>query len=334
MFRIDTRFPSDRGSRWDMTTSVPDSGPFPQSALAVNASGRLTDDQRKLWRASSRGFRKSELTFAALAVAIGALVAFSPGPAKYATIKPIIGGVCFVIAALLVVRSLTGGDSVTEDVRAGRVESVEGAIAKRRVTAQGRGTITSYFLDVAGKRLHVGHLGYDAAPDAGYVRIYFLPRSHHVVNLERLPDPPVPDITPTSVHEAMQGFATARHTHQETAIAEARAQMAAMATQFTSQLQQAAVPPPSDQRDPRPLAVAIVGSWANTFMSIAFAPDGTVTQTMPNGRQRSGRWSVDAQGHLHADALGHDEAGDAWVAGDTLTVSAQGMALTFTRQNG
>jgi hypothetical protein len=110
--------------------------------------------------------------------------------------------------------------------------------------------------------------------------------------------------------------------------------VAAMATQFTSRMQQAAVPPPSDQRDPRPLAVAIVGSWTNTFMSIAFAPDGTVTQTMPNGRQRSGHWSVDAQGHLHADALGHDEAGDAWVAGDTLTVSAQGMALTFTRQNG
>ena len=124
-----------------MTISTPDVGPFPQSALATNAGGQLTDDQRRQWRANSRGYRRQELSFAVIAVIIGALVAFAPGPAKYATVKPIIGIVCFVIAALLLVRAFTGGDAISEDVRAGRVESVEGAITKYE--RQGRGSAST-----------------------------------------------------------------------------------------------------------------------------------------------------------------------------------------------
>ncbi len=319
----------------ETTTSFTDDGPFPPSALDANGNGRLTDDQRRLWRGMSRGYRKAELSFAVIAIIIGALVTFSAGPAKDATIKPIVGLVCLAIAAILVMRSVTGGDKITVDARAGRVESIDGAITKRLVQSQGRGSSTeSFFLDVGGRRFECGNRGYHLAPDAGYVRLFYLPRSHRVVNLLRLPDPPTPALTPASVQTMTQSLAAGMHTHSEVAVAEARAQMAAMATQFTSQMHENAVPPPSDQRDPRPLNVAIIGTWSNAFMTVAFAADGTGTQTLANGRQMTGRWSVDDQGRLHAGLVGHDDVATAWIAGTTLTISVGAMALTFERQAG
>ncbi|HEY6469937.1 MAG TPA: hypothetical protein VI434_09220 [Candidatus Dormibacteraeota bacterium] len=315
-----------------MTISPTDVGfPFPQSALATNASGRLTDDQRRQWRANSRGYRRSELSFFVILVIIGALVAFAPGPAKDATIKPIIGIVCFVIAALLLVRALTGGDAISEDVRAGRVESVEGAITKFAHTGNGRGSSsTAFYLDVAGKRLHVYRAGYLAAPGVGYVRLYYLPKSRHVINLERLPDPVTPALTPANAQSAVQDLLAHRR-HDENSLAETRANMAAMASQLKAQMQQNAVQPPPDQRDARPLAEAIVGTWTSAFMTVSFAPDGTATSTAPNGRQTTGRWSVDAQGQLHAGLAGKDNVGQAWISGTTLTISEEGMGITFER---
>jgi hypothetical protein len=314
--------------------SIPDAGPFPQSALAANASGQLTDDQRRIWRSNSRGYRKSELTFVGILVIIGALVAFAPGPSKYATIKPIIGIVCFVIAALLLVRALTGGDAISEDVRAGRVESVEGAITKFAQTGNGRGSSsTAFYIDVSGKRLHVYRAGYQAAPDAGYVRVYYLPKSRHVINLERLPDPVLPALTPATAQSVVQDLLTHRG-HDENSLAETRANMAAMAAQFKAQMQQNAVQPPPDQRDTRPLAEAIVGTWSSAFMTVMFAADGTATSTAPNGRQTSGRWSVDAQGLLHAGLAGKDNVGQAWISGTTLTITEGGMGITFERAAG
>jgi hypothetical protein len=275
------------------------------------------------------------LSFAAVVVIIGALVAFAPGAAKYATIKPIIGIVGLVVAALLLVRAFTGGDAITEDVRAGRVESVEGAITKvEQTTRSGGDNASNYYFDVSGKRLHVYRAGYLAAPDAGYVRVYYLPRSRRVVNLEHLPDPPLPPVTPASAQSVMQDLLTARRGHDENSIAETRANMAAMAAQFKTQMQQAAVQPPVDQRDTRPLSEALVGTWSSAFTTVTFAADGTATTTALNGRQTTGRWSVDAQGQLHAGVAGKDNVGQAWIAGTTLTISEDGMGLTFERSAG
>ncbi len=311
----------------DTTAYVP-------AALEANQGGRLSDDQRKQWRSVSRGNRKGELSFAFALVVIGLLVAFAPGPAKYATVKPIIGAACFVIAAFLVLRSVTGSDSVTEDVRSGRVESVDGAITKAHITTHGRqSSITTHYFDVAGKRMEVGQAAYDSAPDAGYVRVFYMPRSRRVVNFERLPDPVVPDVTTMTPQQVMHGLAASFLNHDENARAEARAQMAAMGHQFQARMAQAAVPPPAEQRDPRPLAEAILGSWKSAFMTLTFAPDGTATSTTSAGRQTSGRWSVDAQGQLHAGVGGQDNVGEAWIVGNTLTVSTGTMGLTFERQS-
>ncbi len=313
-----------------MTVSTPDVGPFPQSALATNANGQLTDEQRRQWRANSRGYRKGELSFAAVLVVIGALVAFAPGPAKYATTKPIIGIVCFVIAALLLVRAFTGGDAISEDVRAGRVESVEGAITKYERQGRGSAGNNSYFIDVNSKRLQAYRSEYLAAPEAGYVRVYYLPKSRRVVNLEHLPDPVMPALTPATAQSMVQDLLT-HDGHDETSRAEMRANMAAMASQFQAQMRQNAVEPPPEQRDARPLTDAIVGTWTSAFMTVTFAADGTATSTAPNGRQTTGRWSVDAQGQLHAGIAGHDNVGQAWISGTTLTISEGGMGLTFER---
>jgi hypothetical protein len=316
-----------------MTTSFTEDGPFPPSALTVNAAGRLTDQQRARWRQMSRGMRKAELSFAVIFAIIGALVAFAPGPAKDATIKPLIGLGCLVIVVVLVVRALTGGDKITADVRAGRVQSIDGAIAKHVVHSQsGQSSSESHFLDVGGQRFETGPLGYAAAPDAGYVRLFFLPRSHRVVNLQLIPGPAVPDITTMSVPEVAHTVLGAMH-GGEVARAEARAQMATMATQFQAQVHADATPPPSDQLDVRPLAQAIIGTWKNPMMTVRFAADGTGTQTMMNGRETSGQWSVDAQGQLHATLMGQDETAAAWIAGDTLTISIGTMALAFQRES-
>lgn len=316
-----------------MTTSFAEDGPFPPSALTENAAGRLTDEQRRRWRQMSRGFRKAELSFAVIFLIIGALVAFAPGTAKDATIKPLIGLVCLVIAVILVVRALTGGDKITADVRAGRVESIDGAIAKHIINSgTGDSTSESHYLDVGGKRFETGPDGYEAAPDMGYVRLYFLPRSHRVVNLQLIHGPATPDLTAMSMPEIAQTVLGGLHSHGEVARAEARAQMGAMATQLQSQLHADATPPPSDQLDARPLAQAILGTWRNPMMTVSFAADGTGTQTMMNGRQTAGRWSVDVQGQLHAELMGQDETAAAWISGDTLTISIGTTALAFQRQ--
>ncbi len=317
-----------------MTTTASDEGPFPSSAIETNQAGRLTEQQRSNWRSRSRGVRKTELSFAAIVVIIGALVAFSSGPAKDATLKPIVGIVCFVIAALLIVRALTGGDSITNDVRDGTVVSVDGAITKRvTTTSAGSSSTERYYLDVAGKRLQTGSAGFHAAPDAGYVRVFYLPRSKRVVNLQRLPGPVIPELDAASVRSMMQTMAAGAHHHDEVSMAETRAQMQAIGDQFKAQVLGSTTPPPGDQQDRRPLAEAIVGSWSNGFISVVFSADGTLSGSLPNGHQVNGHWSVDPQGQLRSDAFGKDETAPAWVAGSTLTIAAGGNAIALQRQS-
>ena len=92
-----------------------------------------------------------------------------------------------------------------------------------------------------------------------------------------------------------------------------------------------AAPPPASERDPRPLAEAVVGSWQWGSMRVAFAADGTASTVLPSGMAASGRWSVTGDTQFHLTGMGQDMAGDAWVAGDTLTVEMDGRAMAFHR---
>ena len=312
---------------------------FMPDALAANIAGGLSDDQRGAWRGTSRGIRKGELSLMIVFAVLGVLVLVAPITASNATWKPIIGVALLVIAAVLLWRAVTGEDRVTEDVRSGRVQSVDGAITKQLSMAQSGGSsLTTYYFDVAGQRFTVDSSDwYRRAPDAAYVRVFYMPASKKVVNLEVVPGPPVPDyknLTPASVDQFTHQALEAAHSHSEQQLAEVRAQGQAMMDTYRAEMQQAAVPPPLDVRDSRPLASAVVGSWSNAFMTAVFADDGTVNVTMMGGRQQLGHWSVGSDGKLHSDALGSEGAADAWIRDDELTISAGEMALTFTRTAG
>lgn len=305
-------------------------GPFPQDALELNRSGRLSEQQRRHLSTQSTGLRKGQLSFALLCTVLALVMLFgtSPKTASDRLLVSLFGIALLIVAGFLVVRSFTGADPVTSDVRSGRVESVEGAIAKRRVEGFGEDSHASYFFDVAGKSVSVSYAAYQAAPDAGYVRLFFLPSTHRLVNMERLADPPLPAGAP-SHQEILQIAATAIGSHDAIKSAEAHAQLAALENKYGPHRGEQA--PPADKVDPRPLAQSILGNWSNGMVSVTFSADGTMSVQMPGGGERKGQWSVGADGQLVADVMGRMGGTSAWVAGDELTVSMGNAAMTLSR---
>jgi len=151
------------------------------------------------------------------------------------------------------------------------------------------------------------------------------------VNMERMPDRPLPAGALASPAEAIRAAVTAARSGDSVAAAEAMAEMAAMKTAMHVDAAVSATPPPPDQRDPRPLAEAILGSWQTGPITMAFLADGTMVTTLPGGRQQRGSWSVGPDGRLQANATGRPQTLDAWVAGDMLTISENGRALAYRR---
>ncbi len=308
---------------------------FMPEALDANRRGELADAQLRGFRGLSRDRRKSALGSAALLVAGAVLVGGFASPSASPTLRVLIPVVCLVIAAFLVVRSIGGTDALSRDLRSRDVQFAEGAIGKRRIGA-GRAPDV-FFLDVGDERFKVSPATYRAAPDAGYVRLYFLPRSRKIVNLEMLPNPAfengvkpqdlVREATPQAV---LRTLGAGIHSPSRRETNEARANLASLSDAVESMFAQS-TRAASGARDPRPLDEAIVGTWTTGFMTVAFLADGSVTADML-GRRERGRWSVDSSGRLRADVMGQQRAAEAWIAGDRLTISADGQDLTFTRQ--
>jgi len=306
--------------------------PFPADALAANQAGKLTDSQRSLYRGNDRSVRKTELYLAGGAIVIALLLITSTGPAPNAAFRPLFALICVVVAAILVFRATLAPDALSSDLSKGTVESAEGAILKRTVDSSGgRSSTSTHYIDVAGNHFRVGPQFYRGAPDAGYVKVYFLPRSKTLVNLEQLPDRPLPagtiDNAGTFARAALAGLTS----HDENAQAEARAEMAELRKGFQEGVVPATVEPSAEQANEPPLAEAIVGAWRAGPISVTFAADGTMSTVLPGGRDQPGHWSVDASGELHAQIAGRDMAGEAWVSGTTLTIKADGEARQFQR---
>ena len=314
---------------------IPSTGdPFPAADLETNRSGRLTDAQRTKYRGLARAGRKDEFIAAVFCGAMGVLLLAPVGPSPNVWARPL-AGVVFVVVAVLLFRTATRGDSLTQDMRSGRVEMVEGAIGKHHVEHEGSHTRwTDYYLDVAGQSFEVDSTANLAAPDVGYVRLYVLPRSHVVLNLERMLDRPLPAGATTSPTETIAAAITSVRSPDPVQAAEARAELDAIKNAMEVERTRAGTPPPADQRDPRPLAEAILGTWQTGPMSLSFLPDGTMVATMPRGRQERGRWSIGADGRLNASGTGRDTATDAWVAGDALTISENGQGMVYRRAAG
>jgi hypothetical protein len=303
--------------------------PFSQEALPVNQGGRLTDQQAQVWARIAKTRRQAVRGAALPFAAIGALLLFANGPGAKAAARTS-GAVAFlaITAILLVAASL---EPVNADVREGRVESVEGAIAKRRIMLKGRGH-RYYRIVVGGRRLRANSRGaFDAAPDAGYVRVYFFPRSGRIVNLEQLPDPPIPTGS-GAAQEIFQDFAQALIRHDRTAIAEASAHVAALKHVVEG-------PPPDATGGANDRAHVsrlqsddLHGTWTNPVLTISFMKSGIATMTPAfGGPRRDGHWSVDRNGRLSTDMSGTMEPIEASRDGDRLTIVFEGQRVAFTR---
>jgi hypothetical protein len=305
--------------------------PFPAADLETNRGGRLTDAQRTKYRGLARAGRKDEFIAAVFCGAMAVLLLAPVGPSPNLWARPL-AGAGFIVVAFLLFRTATKGDSLTQDMRNGRVEMVEGAIGKHHMEREGSHTRwTDYYLDVAGQTFEVDSTAYLAAPDVGYVRLYVLPRSHAILNLERMPDRPLPAGATTSPTETIAAAIASVRSHDPVQAAEARAELDAIKNAMEAERSRAGTPPPADQRDPRPLAEAILGTWQTGPMSLSFLPDGTMVATMPRGRQERRRWSIGADGRLNASGSGRDTSTDAWVAGDALTISENGQGMVYRR---
>jgi hypothetical protein len=309
--------------------------PFPQTDLETNRGGHLTGTQRTRLQGLARAGRKDEFILAAVCGAI-AVFLLAAAPPSFSVLIRLVGGAgLIVVAALLLYQAVTASDSLAKDLRSGRVERVEGAIGKdSREQEREHSRVTLYYLEVAGQRFDVDETTYRAAPDAGIVALYILPRSHVILNLERLPDRPLPAGATTSPSASIAAAITALTSGDSVKSAEARAEMEAIGNAMHAERSAAATPPPASERDPRPLAEAILGTWQTGPMSMTFMPDGSMMVDLPGGRQSQGRWSVGSDGRLHANASGRDEATDAWVAGNALTISQNGQGMVYRRAAG
>ncbi len=309
--------------------------PFRADAVDANQAGHLTDAQRQDLGRAAGAWRHNELVGAGLSAVVGLVLITATGPARDAVLRPIAGIGLFALAAFFLVRSLPGRDALTQDVRSGVVQSVDGALEKRSASSGGRSNTTFYYLTVGSHRFEVSWAIYQAAPEAGVVRVFYLPRSHRVVNLEQLADRPLPPGALDSPMQAMASMAAGLRSHDSTQRAEAMATMAAMEHAVQAEGARNAVPPPPGQRDPRPLAEAILGSWRTGPMTVTFEADGSATAT-GLGSAQHGPWSVDRDGRLHFDVAGggHEQVAEAWVAGDTLTIAEGGEGRAFRRVAG
>jgi len=308
--------------------------PFPAEALAVNQAGQLTDAQRKLYAGNDRSFRKTELYLAGGAIVVALLLISSTGPAPNAAFRPLLALICVVVAAILVFRATLAPDALSSDLSKGTVESAEGAILKRTVDSSGgRSSTSAHYLDVAGNHFRVGPQFYRGAPDAGHVKVYFLPRSKTLVNLELLPDRPLPAGVMDSAGTLAKGALAGLASHDENAQAEALAEMAVLRKGFQEGVLPATVEPSAGQHDQPPLAEAIVGAWRAGPITVTFSADGSMSTDLPGGHGQPGRWSVDPAGQLHAQFAGRDMAGEAWISGTTLSIKADGEARQFQRSS-
>jgi hypothetical protein len=206
-------------------------------------------------------------------------------------------------------------DPIYSDTRAGRVECAEGAITKH-TAARGSGGATPgtrYEIRVNAREgrtqiFHTSRSLYEYAPQASLARLFYLPRSHWVVNLEALPDPPGGDLGGQSKADVI-------------------VRAGAYVREVESYLPDAASarPPASTE--------AIVWNWTSPFGTVSFGADARFTALLSDGSEHHGDWSVAADGRLHADIMSAPIVADATVSGDTLTLVMDGQALPLAEIN-
>ena len=314
------------------------SSPFRADALAANRGGALTDEQRAVLRAFAGRNRGVEFVLAII-VALGgvALVQDAGRFAPAASWHPIAGVMAIGVAVMIALHALGVGNALDRDIREGRVQSIEGAIRKRRGLPTRGNQARTDFLIVNDQRFMVGPAGFGAAPDAAFVRLFYAPHSRRVVNLEELPARAEAAELLQEPERGLRSAATAIASGNMTKIAELRADAAA--AQAAWQADQARAVTDSSAAaaqagTARPLAQAIVGRWTmGGLVSAEFQPSGVVIVERPILGAMRGHWTVDDHGRLRADVTGREQTVEATVAGDVLTIALEGTTVALRRQS-
>ncbi len=310
-----------------------------EASLADNRAGRIADAQRRRLSTIARSGRKNELAGTLVLGMVAAVMFIGKGPANEATQRLLLGVACVIGAIVFLIRGLTGADALSRDLGDTHVDRVAGAVEREEVRVSGgRGNAApTFYLAVGGRRYHAFRDAYDASPEAGYVALYVLRHSGRVVNLERLPDPALPAGALDQPADLIHTLAPSLRSHDQVVRAEARAEFEQLAgaekARIEASMVRGAVAPPPDQRDPHPLAASLPGTWSGAGAKAVFRADGTAVMTW-FGNEVPARWSVDPHGQLHLGLNGRDQPVEAWIAGDTLTVTMDGTGFSFQRAPG
>jgi hypothetical protein len=242
-----------------------------------------------------------------------------------------------------VIGALTRMDkALAEDVRAGHVESIEGAITKKRgadwlyllsSSNQGMNPEPDYWISVANREVgnrqfRASRAMYDSAPAVGFVRLYYLPRSRRLLNLEVVSDRQVEDPSPVTRPRAAGWTGWMRRDKVDRALARSKA----AGSTLEAQSYLSAEPPPASQRlDTGAVAEAIIGTWSNPFMTVTFGEDRVLTIRLADRPEERSEWSVDDDGHLCAELMGTPQVADVSLAGETLTLTISGRSVKLLR---
>ena len=327
--------------------------PFPRDALDANRSGRLTPDQRALFRGEAASDRRSMLVAGLVIAALGAAVVFGSltGRVPGNRLESLLGGVALlgvgVVVAYLV--GIRGSRAKAAAADAGRVASLEGPIRRdRRDRRDGLfgddsshispGNEYAYSLLVGDRSFSVSQDQWDAAPQDGVVRVYLLGNSDRIVNLERIADAPPPQV-PGLVRAALElasrspDPAQAADARAVLRQADAMSDVAGVATAPVGA--ENGVPAVAAMAGDRPAAPAvpleqaILGTWRSDLagMTYAFRADGSAAANSARLGAREQRWSVAGPGTIQVD----DSTVHVAVDGDILSLGEPPRSLTFHR---
>jgi hypothetical protein len=174
-------------------------------ALDSNRRGELTATQRDGFTRVLQSRNRNALGTAGALVVVAALVGVFAAPSLSPVWRIAIVGVALGIAVSLILRVLTGRDqALGRDLRHGRVQAVTGTITKEQESAMDADSTSVYILKVGDQRFIVPAMTFEAAPSTGQVRLYYLPASRKVVNLEAFTDG-TPTGAPRPLAEAIIG---------------------------------------------------------------------------------------------------------------------------------
>ncbi|MFL5829131.1 MAG: hypothetical protein ACJ76X_04380 [Solirubrobacteraceae bacterium] len=226
-------------------------------------------------------------------------------------------------------------DPLVKDAKAGRVERVEGAGRKRQTSTAGSAASGGYdthrYLRIANREAGDQQFGcpkdiFEFAPDTGMMRLFYLPASRLVINLELLPSQIE---NPQDTAQVLADYRASRSAHDKLGTAEALAQIGDAQRELDRAV-------PTEQTsgapsDPGAFTEALVGTWESPLLTLSLGQDGTFTAHLADGSEHQGHWTVDADGRLNADMMGSPMVADASIDGDQLTLTLDDQALNFRR---